>query len=243
MTDAAPRPWGRLSGSTLKLFAVIVMLIDHIGLHVIAHLPVGSILLFSIGSYQFTVVEAFRFVGRSAFPIFCFLIAEGAAHTHSRLKYGINLFLFALISEIPWNLIHTGNLQYEKQNVFFTLFMGYLCICLYERLRAEPWLCVILLGIMALYADVWLKADYGVIGMGAVFLFYLLRTRPIALGVLGTCFLSAKWKAFPAYLLIGLYNGERGFIRGKFVKYLFYAFYPVHILLLWYVKYHVLHAS
>lgn len=241
MTDTTAKPRGILSGSALKLIAVITMLIDHIGLNVINVLPVGEKVLFSLGGTAFTVYEAFRFVGRSSFPIFCFLIAEGAAHTHSRKRYGFNLLLFALISEIPWDLIHTNTLQYEKQNVFFTLFMGYLCICLYEYLHETPWLAACFIGFMVIFATFILNSDYGAAGMGAVFLFYLLRKKPLALGILGSCFLSAKWKAFPGYILIGLYNGQRGFIRGRLAKYLFYAFYPVHILVLWYIKYYVLH--
>ena len=61
-------------------------------------------------------------IGRWAFPIFAFLIVEGFLHTHGRKKDGLNLLFFALISEIPFNLVNVNDFFYSKQNVFFTLF-------------------------------------------------------------------------------------------------------------------------
>ena len=135
MADSqTPTRRGYLSGSTLKLIAVITMLIDHIGAFILSDLPAGEIVLLATGDFTFTVYNAFRLVGRTAFPIYCFLIAEGAVHTRNRIRYGCNLLIFACISEIPWDLIHADSLLYERQNVFFTLLFGYLCICVYDLL-------------------------------------------------------------------------------------------------------------
>ena len=91
-----------LSGSALKVIAMVTMVIDHVGGHLTDH----SIVLFSLGNYQIRLFLLMRMIGRMAFPIFAFLLAEGFFHTRSRLKYGVSLLVFALISEIPWNLEH-----------------------------------------------------------------------------------------------------------------------------------------
>ena len=74
--------------------------------------------LFTIGSTEITWYRIVRDIGRSAFPIFCFLLMEGFLHTHDRRKYGQNLLLFALISEIPWNFMFSNTWHYpDTQNV------------------------------------------------------------------------------------------------------------------------------
>ena len=127
-----PEKYRILSGSALKCIALFTMIVDHVGLHllrnsgiVLLHTSAGSLELFTL----------MRKVGRLAFPIYCFLLVEGFLHTHDRRKYGLNLLAFALISEIPWNLEHTGALHCSSQNVFFTLFLGYAGMCCIEELK------------------------------------------------------------------------------------------------------------
>lgn len=108
------------------------MLIDHTGLMILYNYPATTATLFSFGGVDYSWYRIFRDIGRAAFPIFCFLLVEGFLHTHNRKKYGLNLFLFACISEIPWNFMFTNTWRYEKQNVFFTLFLGYLAFCALE---------------------------------------------------------------------------------------------------------------
>lgn len=127
-----PAKFQVLSGSTLKLIAIILMLIDHTGLMILYNYPATTATLFSFGGVDYSWYRIFRDIGRAAFPIFCFLLVEGFLHTHNRKKYGLNLFLFACISEIPWNFMFTNTWRYEKQNVFFTLFLGYLAFCALE---------------------------------------------------------------------------------------------------------------
>lgn len=103
-----------LSGSMLKVIAVTTMLIDHVASYLIPQKWV----LFTVFGYDVRLYRLMRNLGRWAFPIFAVLLIEGFLHTHSRLKYGISLAAFALISEIPWNLVHTGTLLYQGQNVF-----------------------------------------------------------------------------------------------------------------------------
>ena len=118
-----PERFRVLSGSALKLIAIILMLIDHTGVMILYNYPPANAILFSFGGVDYSWYRIFRDIGRAAFPIFCFLLVEGFLHTHNRRKYGRNLFLFACISEIPWNFMFTNTWRYEKQNVFFTLFL------------------------------------------------------------------------------------------------------------------------
>ena len=221
-----------LSGSALKCIALVTMIIDHIQGHLLSNL---DIVLMRLGEITVTLNSLLHKIGRIAFPIYCFLLVEGFLHTHDRRKYGANLLLFALISEIPWNLEHNGTLLYAKQNVFFTLFFGYLGLCCIEALREKPRVQLAALLALTLTAT-YFRADYGVAGFGFILLLYCLRNHKILQAVLGCCFLSSRWIAGLAFIPINLYNGKRGFIRGRFLKYAFYAAYPLHLFIIYLIK-------
>ena len=177
-----------------------------------------------------------RDAGRIAMPIFVFLLVEGFLPTRSRLKYGRNLFLFALISELPWNFVHTGTLRYSYQNVFFTLFLGYLGMCAAEYFWENRTLQFA--GLLALFfVAYFLKADYGWKGFIFCLLMYLLRNERASQAIVGSCWLYYEWKACFSFIPINMYNGKRGYIREKVLKYFFYFFYPVHLAILGYLKY------
>lgn len=122
-----------LDSDVLKLIAVVTMLIDHIGAAVIWN-------LFSVVTAEdYDVLEQvyhiFRNIGRTAFPIFVFLLVEGFFHTHSRKKYFGRLALSALLSEIPYDMAFHGMFPYwEDQNVFWTFCIGFLVIWGMEKL-------------------------------------------------------------------------------------------------------------
>jgi len=223
-----------LSGSHLKLLAVVTMLIDHVAN---TFLYDCDLLLFELAGRSLTLYAAMRYIGRLAFPIYAFLIVEGFRHTSSRRRYGRNLLVFALISEIPWNLIHSGELIHETQNVFFTLFFGFLGLCALEHRRGVEQT-VMLVGLLLL--SLGFGADYGASGLAFILLMYLLRDRAAAQAVIGCSILSSRWIAGLAFIPINMYNGKRGFIRGRFFKYAFYAIYPIHLLVLYLIKRYVL---
>ena len=227
-----PKKYKILSGSVLKCIALFTMIVDHVGLHLLRNS--GIVLLYtSAGPLElFTLM---RKVGRLAFPIYCFLLVEGFLHTHDRRKYGLNLLAFALISEIPWNLEHTGALYCPSQNVFFTLFLGYAGMCCIEELKERPLEQLISLIALVLVA-MNLKADYGTGGFAFILVMYLLREQKILQAIVGTCIESGGWAAGLAFIPINLYNGQRGFIKGKVMKYLFYAAYPGHIMIIYLIK-------
>ncbi len=215
-----PERFRVLSGSVLKLIAIILMLIDHTGVMILYNYPPATVTLFSFGGVDYSWYRIFRDIGRAAFPIFCFLLVEGFLHTHDRKKYGRNLFLFACISEIPWNFMFTNTWRYEKQNVFFTLFLGYLAFCALEYFwdnQKMQLVCVLAL----LAVSVFLKADYGWRGFVFLLIMYWFRNEKTAQAIIGSCWLYYEWKACFAFLSINMYNGERGFVKGKFLKYVF----------------------
>ena len=86
------------------------------------------------GAVLFPGELMFRYIGRISFPIFCFLLTEGFFHTKDVRKYMLRLGIFAVVSEIPYDLAFRGTvLEFEHQNVFFTLFMGVVMMYALEK--------------------------------------------------------------------------------------------------------------
>ena len=219
-----------LSGSALKLIAIITMVIDHAAVMLY---PVLDILLapFSVFGKTISLFWIMRKIGRLAFPIFCFLITEGYRHTGNKLRYGLRLLLFAAISELPFNLLYGFNLfDLRGQNVFFTLFLGLLLIYIHESKHNQllKFLAMVAVATIAKF----LKADYGLAGVLLVFVIYLFQNTPSVQALIAYPLLSGGVAAWAAFVPINLYNGKRGFIKSPLLKYAFYIFYPVHILIL-----------
>lgn len=232
------KPFGGLNANQLRLLAMLFMLLDHIWA------------VFYSGHMWMT------YVGRLAFPIFAFQISEGFVHTSDVKRYARRLFLCALLSEIPFDLVYGSTLFYPfHQNVLFTLLLGLGGCCAIDRARrVRTWkavvLCTVLLAGILLLSTV-LFVDYGWRGVATVILFYVLRDLPCAtfarflalvlLNIAGIrdMTLSLWGWDFPtqgfavgAIVPIWLYNGRRGG-GGKALQYTFYAFYPVHLLVLY----------
>ena len=223
-----------LNGSVLKLLAVILMLIDHTGAVIVSRCPQVALLTF-LGK-TLTLYRLMRFLGRMAFPLFCFLLVEGFSHTHDRRRYALRLGAFAMLSEVPFDLAILGKtLEWTHQNVFITLCLGVLGLWALESFRGQGG--KLLLSLAGLFLVALLsRCDYGVKGFGFVLLLYLLRERPISRAVLGAGYLSSTWQAGLAFVPMAFYNGRRGFIRGKGLQLAFYLFYPLHLLLLFLLK-------
>lgn len=227
------------SGSVLKWIAIVIMFLDHAGaslLEVFAlNIYGNSPLAGQIDNLYFwyEVDQMLRIIGRTAFPIFCFLLVEGAVHTHNPGKYLFRLAVFAVVSEIPFDLaLHNQMIFWANQNVFFTLLAGLLVIQVFQRYPAEGWKGMLALAVMAVAAEA-CGTDYGAIGVVVIAVMYLLRERPLASCILSLILLTLlnrmELYSIPAFLAMALYNGT----RGRQPKYFFYAFYPVHLLLLW----------
>lgn len=223
-----------LSGSALKLIAVITMAIDHTASHLLRHQEFFTEPLLTYHDHSLTWYFILRSVGRLAFPIFAFLIVEGFIHTRSHRRYGWNLFVCALISEIPWALTHHG-LHLMGHNVIFTLLWGYLGLCVVERNRNNWHKSGVILMTMLAVAFLF-RADYGGSGFAFIVMLYALRRHHALQALVGCCMLPMKWVTGLAFIPINMYNGRRGFIQGPVGKYLFYAFYPVHLFVIWIIK-------
>ena len=241
-----PKRWRVLSGSALKLIATVLMLIDHVNTHLLAHYASMWTVLFTVGSKDITPVFLLNALGRTAFPLYCFLLVEGFHHTHDVRHYATNLLVFALVSEIPWNLEHGGSILFpESQNVFFTLFLGLIALIALDRWKTAKeryGLELVQLALTAIalwYVSKLLHSDYGIRGVVLVAILYLLTELPLLRAAAGCSVLRSKLLSLPAFVLMGMYNGERGFIRGGLLKYGFYAFYPVHILVIALIKMHL----
>lgn len=118
-----------ISGSTIKIIAVAVMLIDHIAAVILARALLADGPVDETGA-GIAVYQIMRSIGRLGFPIFCFLLVEGAQRTRDVRKYALRLAVFAFISEIPFDLATSGHFfEWRYQNVYFTLFLGLFALC------------------------------------------------------------------------------------------------------------------
>lgn len=242
-----------ISGSTLKWIALITMLIDHIGAAVLGRMVLISngatienpeVMAFAPGG-MIAVYMVMRLIGRIAFPIYCFLIVEGFMRTHNKWKYAMRLGVFALISEIPFDLAFSSKiLEFSYQNVFFTLVCGLLAMIVADLIersvrisknhfvnKAVYWiLALTAVAAFAVLAEV-MNTDYGAIGVGCIMILYFFRKNKIAQIAAGCVAFCWELTASLAFLPIAFYNGE----RGMKLKYVFYVFYPLHLFVLYLV--------
>lgn len=243
-----------ISGSTIKLIAIITMLIDHTAATILDAIVYrqyeyqmehnifnanGYYPIFDSAVYKIDLIM--RGIGRIAFPCFCFLLVEGFIHTRNRTKYAIRLALFALLSEIPFDLAFNKKIMDNSyQNVFFTLCIGFITITFLNAILYKQQLNIkikIIFGILicagGMALAVALKTDYDALGVFTIIIMYLLRNYKNA-AMYGGCMALTIFQMNEAYAFIGMipiafYNGTRGLK----LKYIFYIFYPAHLLILY----------
>lgn len=239
-------PFGGLTANMLRTIAVLLMLSDHIWATYM-----------SFGNWM-------TYVGRMAFPIFAFQIAEGFVHTSNFKKYALRLLGFAVITEIPFNLFYSSRwFNPYHQNVLFTLLLGLLAIYVIDNLKEKHtpknialsvlWLLLIFVGGFLGFVD------YGFWGVLMVVMFYLLRDFPfaflaqlVAMVLINIVFFEGQvvpvelfskmfeipTQGFAVFSLIPIwfYGGKKG-RSSKIMQYGFYAFYPIHMIILYLIKY------
>lgn len=231
-----------MSTLSLKLLALVTMLIDH------------------IGAVFFPQHLFLRYIGRLSFPIYAFLISEGFVHSKNRGKYFLRLFAFGLISEIPYDfLLYGGIFAGESQNIMFELALGVAVLfCAEKIIKEKQYLFFIPAAALVLLSEL-LRFSYGIYGIMLILTAYITRekgSRIQALYSAGTTIIfnsmvdfslpfvfgpleilstnSIQSLAIFAAVPIMLYNGERGRYR---LKWFFYVIYPAHLLLLILVRY------
>ena len=232
-----------ISTATLHIIAMTLMLMDH------------------LWATLLPAQEWLTCVGRIAFPIFAFMSVEGYFHTHNFKKYLTRLFIFALLSEIPFDLMYGGTWFYPvHQNVIWTFILGLFGIHIMETVRKKQKtpvfvLTAILVTIAGGLLGTLTMVDYYGIGVLTVFIFYFFRGRKwwCLLGQIAALYwvnvellgglmypvrffgiefeLCQQGLALLALVPIWLYRGRQGY-HSKPFQYLCYAFYPVHMLIL-----------
>lgn len=216
-----------LSGSALKVIAVLSMVTDHCAYYLMEH---GTLLY-----------EVMRCFGRIAFPVFAFLIAEGFRHTRNRMKYFLQLLGFAIVSEVPWYLLNGAD---GTHNVLFTLALGVMALAAIKVLKKDGILCGTVILSIAGFAT-WSGVDYewrGILMMVVLYLLGNVSNPSFPFGRKAQLFCAFPLMmhygivgALLACLVIACYDGTRGFTHGKVAKYGFYAFYPVHQFLIFFL--------
>lgn len=233
-----------MSSFVLKLIAIIAMLLDHSNDALIGH---------------FTILNL---IGRIAFPIFCFQLVIGYTHTHDVKKYLLRLLAFAIISQIPYSLfMHSYIGSYLYLNVFFTLLFAVTILYIIDSKKINIFLKITSIPLLMLIAQV-TKMDYGAFGIALTIVIYScypfadkinrkLLTQNKFFNIVFYLFSALaiitisdiKYiNFFPIIKVIELiiasyfsiiltlfYNGK----KGPSIKYFFYVFYPVHLLILY----------
>ncbi len=214
-----------LSGNALKLLAMFFMTVDH------------------IGYILFPRVLWLRIVGRLAMPIFAYMIAEGCRHTRDRRRYLLTVAFFAVICQLVYLVVMRS--LYQCIFVTFSLSIALICLLDHARLkRSVPSVLLLLLGLLLTAALCFVlpryirgfDIDYGFFGVLLPVVIYCGwdRLSRFILAACGMALLSdflggIQWYCLLSLPLIALYSGARG---KRKLKYLFYVYYPAHLVLL-----------
>lgn len=215
-----------IDGTTLKIIAMICMLFDHLGDNI------------------FLSQTWMRIIGRIALPLFAFCISEGYIHTKDKKRYLKRLLLFSIISEIPFNLLLNGTIIYlEHQNVILTFSIAVLSLIVFDKIITNKKKISYVFGtfIVLLFAiiSLLLKTDYNLFAVLLVFIYYVFNSKGNNIrNIIGTVY-QVLLRNVGIYIFgalscipIFLYNGK----KGKGIKWLFYIFYPGHMLIIYLIK-------
>ncbi len=211
----------------LKVFAISVMLIDHI----------GAIIISATGYNDLNF--ACRLIGRMAFPVFAFLIVEGFHHTSNAIRYMKRLLAFAFLSEIPFDLAFyqvrfntdpISDIRYmfedpsysnvvlsrfnDDQNIFFTLFLGLLLIYLFDlvekKFNKPDFMNIVIsnsldgfLTVAFCAAAYLLKTDYDLAGILVIVAFYLFRESKLIAAISIFIIMSSRFCNYTQFARTG----------------------------------------
>lgn len=213
-----------LDASMLKIFAMLFMVVDH------------------IGAIIYPELMWIRILGRVSFPIFAFFVAEGYVHTRNPLKYMLRMAVFAVITEPIFDYAFFGRLNMEHQNVMFTFLLALAGLYFKDKIEnvkcdtfkemyknIAGYIVVLAFSLISEYSS----TDYGCYGVMLVYIYYILHNSFLNKHILSSVLQIFGGTGIQQYSVVStiplmMYNGKRGIG----MKYLFYAFYPVHLLVL-----------
>ncbi len=217
-----------LNGNQLKIIALIAMTCDHVGKELLPGIAILQV------------------IGRFAFPIFAYMIAEGCVHTKSKKKYLFTMFLMGLVCQIVYFIAEDS--YYQCILITFTLSIGLIFTIDYARKSNKilPWIVCVVAFLLAVFLCVilpWMLSetdfyiDYGIFGVLLPVCVYLGTTREkkligmtVPLLFLAMYMEDIQWYALLTPFLMALYNGKRGKWR---MKNLFYIYYPLHLVVIY----------
>ena len=223
------------NGAQLKYLAFVSMLIDHANNALLTPMLNGEGFLLHLSNL-------FSILGRIAFPLFVFFIVEGFFKTRSRKRYLMTLLIFGVISEVPFDMFTSKTFcDPYGNNIMFTLALCLITIWLIDSLKEKlpnqvAWyvvsiILVILFGLLAMG----LSLDYDYHAIIVAYLFYIFYDKPLLGATLGYLSIIKELYSFLGFAMTLTYNGQ----RGKQYKWLNYAFYPVHILILGILRFYL----
>ena len=225
-----PKRWQVFNGAQLKYMAFLSMLLDHVNNAMITPYLDGKGPLLHVSN-------VLGILGRVAFPLFMFFLVEGFFKTRSRKKYLINLLVFALLSEVPFDLFTSRELFNKNwNNMMFTLALSLATIWIVDEMKGRLakkskalWYgaSVLVVAVMCAVA-MFFSLDYDYHAIIVAYLFYIFYEKPLYGAALGYLSIIKELYSVLGFAATLTYNGE----RGKQYKWLNYAFYPVHLLIL-----------
>ena len=217
----------KLNGAQLKYIAFTSMFIDHFNKAIITPFLTGT------GPLN-VITRIFDILGRIAFPIFAFMIVEGFFKTKSRWKYLRNLLIFAIISEIPYDMFQSAVfINTWSQNILWGLALGLFTIMvidkLKEKIKKRPlWIFVsIIIVAISSLGSMLISADYEYYAIIIIYIYYLFYDKRLLASGLSYLLIIKEIYAILGFATVLLYNGE----KSKQNKIFNYFFYPVHLLI------------
>lgn len=245
----------RLDNGKLRIIAMCAMFLDHFAFMIIGNGILygykaevyNAALQTELGQKWYIIYLILRSVGRIAFPMFCFLLVEGFVHTKNLFKYLVRLFMLAIISEIPFDLMCGNCLIYlDKQNVIFTFILALLMLFLIKKIANLYYiyraiLTLIIVGLSCVIAHL-CKLDHDYPAIILIFLMYNFYTdknmKILFTGIMSFFMSFVETGSFRYYgvgalcvLPLYIYNGKIGSLSKH--KTFYYLFYPLHMIILY----------
>ena len=259
-----------LRSDTIKIIAMVLMVIDHIGLAIFEPIYLTSTDYNTVVTFYYLRL-IFTAFGRVAFPLFAYQLMRGFFYTRNRMKHVLTLLVFALITEVPFDLFNANEIiNFTYQNVLFTLLLGTIMMCALDMVNASDlfndkddkkgrilgYSVQAFIIVIFSCAAVIIKCDYTAKGIILIAILYYARNEKSKLITLApvlfiadiffvTLLLTRSLDATINYCEIEIYavvaffimyldNGERK--GGKALKWMGYAFYPLHMLALYFIS-------